>query len=258
MENCQEPRRYEHHKQGQTGNHSSEHRFPLANITPMVNRQRRQTDQWNDKGNRPLGQKTERDRGPARQMPREEKFLFRFYVFQTSPASPKKINCPGNELGENNIGRQHARHDEVEERTLQNQCAPETDTRTAQRAAEQITHPDPAEAGQRQRQPHSPFVRAEHGHRNGDRAVRQRRFVQVRHIPEVRNDPIAQFNHLAGDFGVTALVRLVQRTAAEEKEEREQRQRHQPPPLARRVHIWNHQRFLVLVRQSCKPGLAVA
>src|SRR5439155_20697061 len=76
--------------------------------------------------------------------------------------------------------------------------------------------------------------------------------------PEVRNDPIAQFNHLAGDFGVTAFVRLVQRTAAQEKEEREQRQRRQPRPLARRVHVWNHQRFLVLARQSCKPGLAAA
>src|SRR2546430_16934262 len=81
-------------------------------------------------------------------MPREEKFLFRFCIVQTSPASPKKINCPGHELGENNVGRQHARHDEVEQRGLQDQRAPESNATTAQRATEKITGPHSADPAQ--------------------------------------------------------------------------------------------------------------
>src|SRR2546430_14385914 len=40
MENCQEPWHDENHKQRQTGNQPSEHRFPSPNIMPTVNGQR--------------------------------------------------------------------------------------------------------------------------------------------------------------------------------------------------------------------------
>src|SRR5205814_6870066 len=110
-----------------------------------------------DKANRPFGQKTERDRGPARQMPRKESLSPSCCVVQTSPAPPKKINRPGTELGEDNVGRQRARHDEIEQRTLQNQRAPESDATAAQRAPEEVTDAHSVHALHYQRQTHRPL-----------------------------------------------------------------------------------------------------
>src|SRR5439155_7044293 len=123
-------------------------------------------------------------------MPTEETFSIslrlrrRCRVIQSSPAPPEKINRPRDELSEKNIGGQHPGHDEVEQRTLENQRAPEPDAPPAQLATEQTAGPDPAQARQRERQPDSPLVLAERQYRNGHRPVGQRRLVKMRHIPE--------------------------------------------------------------------------
>ena len=79
---------------------------------------------------------------------------------ETAPASPKKINGPGNKLSEKDVRGQHARHDEVEQRALENQRAPDADALPAQRQSKQIADPDSADACERQRQAHRPFVLA--------------------------------------------------------------------------------------------------
>src|SRR6266545_7808733 len=98
-------------------------------------------------------------------MPREKTFSAaaarrrcRFRVVQAAPALPKEVNGPGDELSEENVRGQHAGHDKIEQGTLQDERAPDSGATPAQRVAKKVAGPDSADAGQRQRQAHGPFV----------------------------------------------------------------------------------------------------